>query len=72
MILPPVEALRRRRWWGLLPWVALLPLYYGLVSVAAWRALAELVHEPFRWNKTDHGLARTSRSGLLLGRMSDS
>ncbi|WP_240540098.1 glycosyltransferase [Salinarimonas soli] len=35
MLLPPLEALRRRRWWGLLPWVPLLPLYYVLVSVAA-------------------------------------
>ncbi len=67
MLVPPAEALRRRRWWGLLPFVPLMPLYYVLVSVAAWRALVELVHRPFRWNKTDHGLARTSRSGLLLG-----
>jgi cellulose synthase/poly-beta-1,6-N-acetylglucosamine synthase-like glycosyltransferase len=71
MALPPLEALRRRRWWGLMPWVALLPFYYALVSLAAWRALVELVREPFRWNKTDHGLARTSRSGLLAGRASD-
>jgi hypothetical protein len=67
MLVPPAEALRRRRWWGLLPFVPLMPLYYVLVSVAAWRALIELAHRPSRWNKTDHGLARTSRSGLLLG-----
>ncbi|HYF56640.1 MAG TPA: glycosyltransferase [Salinarimonas sp.] len=64
MLLPPLEALRRRRWWRLMPFVAHLPVYYGLVSVAAWRALLELVREPFRWNKTEHGLARTSRAGL--------
>jgi cellulose synthase/poly-beta-1,6-N-acetylglucosamine synthase-like glycosyltransferase len=58
-------ALKRRRLWRLLPWVPLLPIYYMLVSAAAWRALWEVVREPFRWNKTSHGLARTSRSGLL-------
>ena len=25
------------------------------------------VRDPFGWNKTEHGLARTSRSGLLVG-----
>lgn len=64
-LLPPLEALRRRRWHGLLPWVATMPLYYCLVSVAAWRGLLEFVLQPARWNKTDHGLARTSRSGLV-------
>jgi hypothetical protein len=62
---PACIALHRRRLWRLLPWVPLLPLYYGLVSLAAWRGLWELATAPFRWNKTSHGLARTSRSGLL-------
>jgi cellulose synthase/poly-beta-1,6-N-acetylglucosamine synthase-like glycosyltransferase len=63
--IPAFVALHRRHLWRLLPWVALLPLYYGLVSLAAWRGLWELVTAPFRWNKTSHGLARTSRSGAL-------
>jgi cellulose synthase/poly-beta-1,6-N-acetylglucosamine synthase-like glycosyltransferase len=65
LTLPPLEALRRRRWWGLLPFVPLMPVYYCLVSVAAWRGLLEFLLEPARWNKTEHGLARTSRAGLL-------
>lgn len=65
MIVPAVVALGRRRWLGLLVLVPLLPLYYGLISIAAWRALLELVRDPFSWHKTEHGLARTSRSGLL-------
>src|SRR3954463_8416279 len=40
-------------------YVPLLPLYYVLVSIAAWRGLAELLLDPFRCNKTEHGLART-------------
>jgi glycosyltransferase XagB len=62
---PALVGVRRRGWWGLLPYVPLLPFYYVLVSVAAWRGLAELFLAPFRWNKTEHGLARTSRTGVL-------
>jgi cellulose synthase/poly-beta-1,6-N-acetylglucosamine synthase-like glycosyltransferase len=65
MLIPACVALHRRRLWRLLPWVPLLPLYYVLVSLAAWRALWELAVAPFRWNKTSHGLARTSRTGLF-------
>jgi hypothetical protein len=32
-----------------------------LLSLAAWRALFQLVHDPQRWEKTEHGLAKTSR-----------
>jgi hypothetical protein len=43
-------------------WVLLLmPLYWLLLSVAAWRALHQLLHDPYRWEKTEHGLARSSR-----------
>ena len=54
--------LRRRR---LLTsaWILLcLPLHWILLSVAAWRALFQLVSDPYRWEKTAHGLARTSRT----------
>ncbi|WP_210497068.1 glycosyltransferase [Microvirga antarctica] len=62
--LPAAVALARRRLWRLLPWVLLLPAYYCLVSIAAWRGLWELIRTPFHWNKTDHGLARTSRRSI--------
>jgi cellulose synthase/poly-beta-1,6-N-acetylglucosamine synthase-like glycosyltransferase len=43
-------------------WVLLLmPLHWLLLSVAAWRALYQLLRDPYRWEKTAHGLARTSR-----------
>lgn len=53
--------LRRR---GLLAhaWVLLLtPLYWFLLSLAAWRALFQLLFAPQLWEKTEHGLAKTSR-----------
>jgi cellulose synthase/poly-beta-1,6-N-acetylglucosamine synthase-like glycosyltransferase len=55
--------LARRRWWDCLPWLLDLPFYYALVRLAAWRGLWELMRAPFHWHKTEHGLARTSRSG---------
>jgi hypothetical protein len=66
MIAAPLEAARRRGWWGLMPYAVLMPLYYLLVSWAAWRGLLDLVLDPYRWHKTEHGFARTSRSGLLI------
>jgi hypothetical protein len=32
-----------------------------LLSLAAWRALIQLVVAPYRWEKTEHGLAQSSR-----------
>ena len=43
-------------------WVlALIPLHWLLLSLAAWRALYQLVRDPYHWEKTEHGLAQTSR-----------
>jgi len=37
---------------------ALLPLYYVLVSLAAWAAIFDLAMRPHFWAKTEHGRAR--------------
>lgn len=43
-------------------WVlVLIPLHWLLLSLAAWRALYQLLRDPYRWEKTEHGLAHTSR-----------
>jgi hypothetical protein len=43
-------------------WVLILtPLHWLLLSLAAWRALYQLVVAPYAWEKTEHGLAKTSR-----------
>ena len=43
-----------RRW--LLPWVLTMNLYYMLTTLAAAKALIELLYRPFFWDKTEHGL----------------
>lgn len=43
-------------------WIMLLtPVYWVCLSIAAWRALYQFLTEPYRWEKTEHGLARHSR-----------
>ena len=37
-----------------------LPLYWLLISLAAWRALWHLLTKPFNWEKTEHGLAKST------------
>jgi hypothetical protein len=63
--------LRRR---GLLAqsWVLVLtPLHWLLLSLAAWRAVFQLMYDPQRWEKTEHGLARTSRLQAKLSSSDD-
>jgi cellulose synthase/poly-beta-1,6-N-acetylglucosamine synthase-like glycosyltransferase len=55
-----IVGLKRR---GLLRigWILLtLPLYWLMLSAAALRALYQLVRAPYQWEKTPHGLARSS------------
>ena len=38
--------------------LALLPVYYLLVTAATWAAMFHLVMWPYYWGKTDHGRSR--------------
>lgn len=61
LMAPLVRGARHRGLGDLVWWVPLMPLYCLLVSAAAWTAIFEYLTAPHRWNKTRHGLARTSR-----------
>jgi hypothetical protein len=63
LILPALLGCARRGWGDLARSAVWMPLYFLLISLAAWLALVELLRAPERWNKTRHGLARTSRRG---------
>ena len=46
---------------GLVGWtqvLATIPLYWLLISCAAWMALWDFIVTPFHWHKTRHGLSR--------------
>ncbi len=50
-------------------WVlALTPLYWLLLSFAAWRALVQFAVAPHTWEKTEHGLAKTSHRANKMTR----
>jgi cellulose synthase/poly-beta-1,6-N-acetylglucosamine synthase-like glycosyltransferase len=50
-------------------WILLLtPLHWLVLSLAAWRALYQLIVAPYAWEKTEHGLAKTSRLAAGLTR----
>ena len=63
-------------WLGLirrgLPGVAwvltLTPLYWLLLSFAAWRAVYQFAVAPYAWEKTEHGLAKTSQRASKMTR----
>jgi glycosyltransferase XagB len=57
----PALGVWRRGAVGLWRWLPLLPVYHLFGSLAAWLALYEYVDDRFAWNKTTHGLARSSR-----------
>jgi cellulose synthase/poly-beta-1,6-N-acetylglucosamine synthase-like glycosyltransferase len=50
----------QRRQFALAKYALLSPLYWGLMSIAAWKALIQLIRSPFYWEKTSHGLDKVA------------
>ena len=67
ILAPAIVASRQRRLNIGLGTFALLPLYYALISVAAWVAIVDLIVRPHFWAKTEHGRAvrRPRRADVL-------
>lgn len=55
------QGLRRRGFSSVAFVVLTIPIYWLLLSAAAWRAVWQLMHSPYLWEKTEHGLAARSR-----------
>ncbi len=53
-------ACANRRDWDLVKHCLLMPLYWVLMSIGAYKAVGQLVVRPFYWEKTDHGFARVA------------
>jgi cellulose synthase/poly-beta-1,6-N-acetylglucosamine synthase-like glycosyltransferase len=60
-ILINIIACVRRRLWRLLPEAIISPLYWVLISVAAWKGFLQLFSRPFYWEKTTHGLTHETQ-----------
>ena len=47
----------RRKWVDLVPYSLTVIAYWALMSIAAYKALWQLIYKPFYWEKTQHGLS---------------
>ena len=56
-----VRGLAAARLLRFVPLILLLPVYWGLMSLAAWQALFQYFRQPSAWEKTTHGVARGRR-----------
>ena len=58
--------------YGLVKYALLSPLYWALMSIAAWKGVLQLIYAPSYWEKTTHGLATPSEDPLRgVARASD-
>ena len=46
----------RRGYYNLAKYALISPLYWGLMSIGAWKGFIQLFTKPFYWEKTEHGL----------------
>ena len=49
-------AVSRREHRHLMAYVLTLPLYFPMAAISAYKAMKEIVVEPFYWDKTEHGV----------------
>jgi glycosyltransferase XagB len=57
LILINFAAAFSRKYYRLIPYAFLNPLYWVLHSIAAYKALWQLMFKPFYWEKTTHGIS---------------
>ena len=57
-------AAAKRGWFSLMPWALLAPVYWVMHSVAAYKALWQLIVKPHFWEKTQHGTSKVTQSTI--------
>ncbi|MFQ5972510.1 MAG: glycosyltransferase family 2 protein [Alphaproteobacteria bacterium] len=58
----------KRQWFDLVPYGLTFVAYWVLISLAAYKGLWQLVTRPFYWEKTHHGISRTTAQELEAAR----
>lgn len=58
LIVSSMFAVFRRKWYNLILWCGLIPIYWIMQSIATYRALYQLVTKPHEWEKTEHGISK--------------
>lgn len=54
----------KRGYYRLLFYALTAPAYWALMSIAAYKGLWQLIHNPFYWEKTQHGISRHTAAEL--------
>ncbi|MDR0932599.1 MAG: glycosyltransferase [Victivallales bacterium] len=57
-----VAACVKRKFYWLIPFALLMPFYWLLISLAAWKGFIQIFTKPFYWEKTKHGLTEIPES----------
>lgn len=55
-----VAVLASLRLYWLIPQLVLIPVYWLMISLAAYRALYQAIASPFHWDKTEHGMGASA------------
>jgi len=61
-------ACMKKKLYHLVPWILFIPIYWLLMSMAAFFALYELMVRPHYWQKTVHGLHLKKKRGQQKGK----
>ena len=56
LVLVHVAGCVKRGFYNLIPWALLMPFYWVLISIGAWKGVLQFITKPFYWEKTKHGL----------------
>ncbi|MCX7047748.1 MAG: glycosyltransferase [Candidatus Sumerlaeota bacterium] len=48
----------KRGYYSLVKYALIVPPYWALMSIAAWKAFIQLIYKPHYWEKTKHGLTK--------------
>ncbi len=56
----------RRQQYGAIRYALLSPIYWALMSVAAWKGFLQLFYAPSYWEKTRHGLYKSSGAEIAM------
>ena len=58
----------RRRYYHLVKYAALVPLYWLMMSIGGWKGFLQLITRPNYWEKTKHGLDLAHGEAPAIGR----
>lgn len=65
MVYVNMLAVFKRKYYELILYAIVNPLYWLMHSIAAYKGLWQLVYNPFYWEKTNHGLTKVTHSAAV-------